>query len=447
MDNTIPNIELETIDFSNNKISKPKKYDLHIHTSNNSKKDKDLKEYNDYKQDFEKVIKKLYIYSLVDHNYINVKAYKELSKINPKFILGVELDVLLPKDNNYSHVIFYFTVIQKTILNWDFLDNFSNKLLDIFNIDDKKELNFAIEYFRSQDFIDDLFIIGHWNKDNKRDVSFDEWEKIYNSQKTLETTINRFNQKQSKTNKKLIRFIPNKILKKRKLTDILLPSSDCHDIQKYDIQDTLCIDISDLENEDNNIIFKKVFSVAPYISTRISSKKDNNQLITSIKLGEFNKEIFLSEKYNTIIGTYGSGKSFLLNSLFYDFWKDKDQKNLKPIQKHIHNLYEDKNNTNRYKLFSSNEWITFDDLKNRLNILVLDQIEEYTYDNITFENSKNIFKDRFHKDNALKEKNICLYVAEVDKYKSLLTSLKEEIEKMFEIKNIIKKSYRKITHY
>jgi len=89
------------------------KFDLHIHTnaSNITKK-------KDYKGNFsiELVKKKLienkvYIFSLTDHNIINVKAYKKYyqvynDKTDPLLLLGIELDIKVKHKIYHSLVIF-----------------------------------------------------------------------------------------------------------------------------------------------------------------------------------------------------------------------------------------------------------------------------------------------------------------------------------------------------
>ena len=106
----------------NNKYSDWFKIDLHIHTDW-SKKTKD----NDYKGIFsvEKLHEKLTanqvgIFSLTDHNIINLPAYEEYyTKYNnesPLLLIGVELDIKLDTDSNkrdyHSLLIFKDSTIE-----------------------------------------------------------------------------------------------------------------------------------------------------------------------------------------------------------------------------------------------------------------------------------------------------------------------------------------------
>ena len=147
---------------SSNKYSDWFRIDLHIHT-NFSKKTKN----NDYKGIFsvETLKSKLKenqveIFSLTDHNIINVNAYKEYynnySIEDPLLLLGVELDIAGDKNTYHSLLIFNTSSVDEVQSISDKLEmKYVEKKLDMFD----RKLNFEEinELFHDKEF----FFIPH----------------------------------------------------------------------------------------------------------------------------------------------------------------------------------------------------------------------------------------------------------------------------------------------
>lgn len=157
----------------NNQYSTWLKIDLHIH-SDKSRETKD----GDYKGAFsidnlklklsENEVK---IFSITDHNIINVDAYREYyekysENEDPLLVLGVELDVLVKKDDGQDKK--YHTLLIFNCTNITEVESINTKLESIYNernIVEKKERVITIEniatYFQESDF----FFIPHANSE------------------------------------------------------------------------------------------------------------------------------------------------------------------------------------------------------------------------------------------------------------------------------------------
>lgn len=145
------------------------KIDLHIHTN----KSKETKE-NDYKGDFSVSILKeklrendVSIFSLTDHNIINIEAYEEYVKMyqaserDPFPLIGFEADISYENKTYHALLIFKEDIVK----NQDFIQICASKVEELYNdIPNKKNrkttFNDIIEKFGKNEF---LFIVHSGN--------------------------------------------------------------------------------------------------------------------------------------------------------------------------------------------------------------------------------------------------------------------------------------------
>ena len=151
------------VDEMENKYSMWQKIDLHIHTDW-STKTKD----NDYKGSFsvqvlhEKLIEqKVKIFSLTDHNIINLPVYKEYfdtykSDSDPLLLLGIELDIERLNKIYHSLLIFNCT-------SYDYAEKINGRLEDKFNMKglDLKQRKLTLDEIIETFPEDDFFFIPH----------------------------------------------------------------------------------------------------------------------------------------------------------------------------------------------------------------------------------------------------------------------------------------------
>lgn len=307
--------------------SKWLKLDLHIHSiASNTFKTRDYKG-DAYGVDelIEKLKEqKINIFSITDHNCINRELYEEL--INRRelllendlnFVVGTELDI---KDTSLYHKMFHclvffntddLTKIESTLNSFVIYENGSKKFKS-------PTLSKLFEIFFEKD-IHDFILIPHFNNKSRalkdRDMSI-------SAPKCLRSSI--FNAYEDRNNIQKVEESFG-VYEKEGYIDIpVLIFSDCHDLSVYPHQNK--------DKQDREVNFLNVLGNINYpfetlklafqdAEIRIGSDEldyfrnstllTNKRYIKEITLG--NKRIKLSPYQNTIIGGFGSGKSFLLN--------------------------------------------------------------------------------------------------------------------------------------
>lgn len=316
--------------------------DLHIHSIESNKyKNNDYKgpEY-DVKTLKSKLLKEnINLFSITDHNCINVKLYNELLKHqndllknNLNFVVGCELDI---RDNEIYDKVFHCLVFFDTY-NIDKINRILNELVSIENEQLKKypDLGQVFKMFTKHG-IEDFILIPHFNNKSKGLINRDMHIKAVDC---LKRSV--FNAYEDSNNIDRIRKSFDKYTEFGHPDLPILIFSDCHDISVYPKQN---------KEQQNNPTFLKLLGNInhPFKSLKLAFQDaelrigsdeinyfrkvtlpKNREYVEKIKINE--EEITLSPYQNTIIGGFGSGKSFLLNLLIHG--KDgfpEEPKNLK----------------------------------------------------------------------------------------------------------------------
>lgn len=304
--------------------------DLHIHT-NMSKSTKD----NDYKGTFtvsklkEKLIEhRVDIFSLTDHNIINVEAYKEYyskSKLgDPLLLLGIELDIVVSMLTGGERD--YHSLLVFNLYSIDKVEELSCRLEEAYKnkgIIDKKKRKLTISEIAKLFPEDDFFFIPHAG--NTKSIKDPYEGQIQNAQKMLllmQSAFEKVPEKAIQNYNQGFNAVLNDSFKDR--NDLAyIDFSDNHNIEKYP-----CVHTGD-SGIDHSFFYVKgsknfetlrLAFIDP--ESRIKSesqyeeiKKDNNS-IYSLKIGPHKsmseKELFFSPHLNVIIGGRSSGKSLLL---------------------------------------------------------------------------------------------------------------------------------------
>ena len=301
------------------------KIDLHIHTD----KSKETKE-GDYKGTFsvdtlktklkENEVK---IFSLTDHNIVNVEAYKAYydnydEKEDPLLLLGVELDIQGSTKKYHSLLIFNHSDIQSVE---SISEKLENKYLDK-SISDKKQRVLSIEdivdIFEKEDF----FFIPHAGSEKsivkayKDDIQYAQ-QMVILMQSAIEKVTK---------NEQIRRY--------NKGFDLLLPEDfrDRKDIAYINFSDNHnCNAYPKSHKGENDFSLYYIKGTKSYESirlafvdpeSRIKSPEEyqkidkTNNIVEKIKIDK-NKsltdtELFFSPHLNAIIGGRSSGKSLLM---------------------------------------------------------------------------------------------------------------------------------------
>lgn len=329
---------------SNKKYSDWLRIDLHIHTS----KSKETKT-NDYKGIFNvptlkaKLIEnQVGIFSLTDHNIINVEAYEEYyneyTEDDPLLLVGVELDIQGDRNSYHSLLIFNASTVEEAK---DISKKLEEKYTELGQDKFSRKLDFEAIYVLFHD--KEFFFIPHADSDNSivkayKDISYTQKmvllmpsavEKV-STEETKRIYNNGFDSKltESFRNKEDIPYIN---------------FSDNHNIYKYpcthkgegDIQHSFYYIKGNKSYETIRLAFidpqSRIKSQAEYdsltktINTIDNLKIDEHQLFTP-------NEICFSPHLNVIIGGRSSGKSLLMYLIGKDIdsvdtaEKDKDYK-------------------------------------------------------------------------------------------------------------------------
>ena len=305
------------------------KIDLHIHTD----KSKQTKE-NDYQGNFSvetlynKLIEnKVEIFSLTDHNIINIEAYSEYydayGKDDPLLLLGVELDIQGTNKTYHSLLIFNYNTKEKAI---DISERLENKYTDK-GITDKKQRILTIDEIVELFPEDDFFFIPHAG--NTKSIVSGHRENIEDAQKMVLLMQSAFEKVPEKARQKYNDGFDKVLLEafQNKEDIAYIEFSDNHNIEQYPKKhkggteqhnhefyyikgsknyETIRLAFIDPKSRINS---PQAYNEIDKLTNKIEKIKiDNEPNIESI-------EIFFSPHLNVIIGGRSSGKSLLMNVL------------------------------------------------------------------------------------------------------------------------------------
>lgn len=319
--------------YNNRKGAKMKKVfsewfriDLHIHTD----KSKETKN-GDYKGSFSITTLKqklkhenVQIFSLTDHNIINLQAYKEYyesynSENDPLLLLGVELDIEGSTKTYHTLIVFNHS-------DYDSAERISKTLEDKYaerGIIDKKQrqltLDDIVTIFKKEDF----FFIPHAGNASKNIVSGNR-DKILETEEMLilmQSALEKVTDEEIKEHYQVgfDRVLNNNFKDRNDIAYINF--SDNHNCEKY----------PDAHFGENTHIFYYIKGAKSYESirlafidpaSRIKSQEEYDKIkffnnkIEKLRITNesdiSNTELFFSPHLNTIIGGRSSGKSLLL---------------------------------------------------------------------------------------------------------------------------------------
>ena len=310
--------------------SKWLKIDLHIHTD----KSRETKE-NDYQGNFsvgtlhnKLVENNVQIFSLTDHNIINVDAYTEYyntynNEDDPLLLLGVELDIEGTSRIYHSLLIFNYSTKDKAIeINNRLEEKYTQK-----GIADKKQRKLTIDEIVELFPSDDFFFIPHAGNtksivDGHRGNIEDAQKMVLLMQSAFEKVPEKARQKYNEGfDKVLFEAFQNK-------DDIAyIEFSDNHNIEQYPKKHKGGTNQQNHEfyyiKGSKNYETIRLAFIDP--KSRIKSPQEYNQIdqiinkIEKIKIDNEpnieSTEIFFSPHLNVIIGGRSSGKSLLMNVL------------------------------------------------------------------------------------------------------------------------------------
>lgn len=415
-------------------ISKWLKMDLHIHSWESNKKKP-----NDYEGDpydvnmlIDKLTKNnINLFSITDHNSINVNLYEclllnrdKLLEKNLNFIVGTELDILDKKI--YGNKVFH------TLLFFDSYDiEKINKILYSLTIENcqnvKPSLDKIFEVmseYNERNFI----LIPHFN--NKSKGLKDKFMKK-NSIDCLNTMI--FDAYEDSNNINKIQESLD-IYSKNGYDDLpMLIFSDCHNLEVYpkykeesnknpeflSILGNLKYPFESLklafQDSTLRIGFDDISKNKMYRLSNIDKSKKT--YIDKIKIND--DIIKFSEYQNTIIGGFGSGKSFLINLIRHGKQKllifEKEEKKYRTLLDGIH----------EFEIFmsdgSSRNSLT--EIGDNCELIVFEQHEGLFYKNRIDEVEKNKLEEQlkinFPKLEPINEINFDNLYSYVEEYKKL----------------------------
>lgn len=409
------------------------KIDLHIHSiESNKHKANDYKgqEYN-YSELKSVLVKEgINLFSITDHNCINVDLYnsliknkKELLKENLNFIVGCELDIYDREiyDEIFHCLVFFDTLdIQKI-----------NKILKELFLKDEKVDDYPNLRTVFKKFIDnkikDFILIPHFNNKTKglkdRNMHIKAIECLKRSVFNAYEDTNNL----EKINKSF------EIYSKVGHPDLpILIFSDCHDITTYPNQNMDEDKIPEILSILGNVNYPFESLKLAFQDAEIRIGSDDLDYFRKITLPEDSdyidkividdRVISLSPYQNTIIGGFGSGKSFLLNLILNG--KDGFKGDL------LDSYSELLNRIDNFEIITSDgiPRKSLYELKNKIDIIRFDQHEGIFYQSIIDEKEKNHLEDKLkiifpklESIGSLDFNNL------VEKYNRLTTSLNKDI--------------------
>jgi predicted ATP-dependent endonuclease of OLD family len=305
------------------------KIDLHIHTDW-SKRTKQ----GDYKGSFsietlyEKLVEQnVQIFSLTDHNIINLPAYKKYyknhnSKSDPLLLLGVELDIERKEKTYHSLLIFNYCNYEKAVDVNDRLE----KIYEEKNANIKKR-TVSIDELVNVFSNDDFFLIPHAGNSKNSIIKGYEKDEIEEAQKMIILFQSPL-EKVAEKSKQMYNENFDKVLHeafRNKEDYAYIEFSDNHNIEKYP-----CIhkgnngdhDFYYIKGSKNYETLRLAF-IDPKSRIRSSSEfktlNQNRNYIESLDIKSSSKindtSLKFSSHLNVIIGGRSSGKSLLMDIL------------------------------------------------------------------------------------------------------------------------------------
>ncbi|NMA48965.1 MAG: hypothetical protein GX947_04255 [Tissierellia bacterium] len=414
--------------------SKWLKTDLHIH-SHISKKTKE-NDYDGCNLSYDKLVQalkkeKINLFSITDHNTLNVALYKELIERREEliendlnFIIGAEIDF---KDEEIHdeifHMLIYFDTYDLTKATKVLTDISGKKCIE--EIDKNTSPITLSKFFRSvfENGIQNVITIPHFNKKDKGIPPKDQIDRfVYTVFNALEDSNNRNN---------LVNSL--KAFKNLDYNDVpIVVFSDNHNIDIYprgkagdDSRQTSMYILGNI-----NFPFNSVKSAFQDVNTRISieglemrSTNSNHKYIKAINIDGC--ILPFSEYQNTIIGGFGSGKSFLLDMIL------KGKRNVdKDRYSELAGKYESFNiifsdETPRESLLEVNE---------EVKIIRFEQYKDIYFKTILLEPDRTLLESNLHI--KFPELNTVEKFDETE-FKNAVKDLKENYERTLHITDII----------
>ena len=446
------------------------KCDLHIHTDFSNKT-----KINDYKGQFDlkKLIEKISntendvkLFSLTDHNIINVSAYKSYyddETLNVKercLLVGVELDIIAEKflmeklnsniekteyDKKMYHSLIIFKNNDAKILN-DKLNEMYKKISDNYNNlygknidlnDEDKNIKCRITSFDrfAETFIDeDYIVISHGKKDANIVDAYKSYDNGFRESQVMVLIgiINAVEMSPGNNTKAINQFnkgfqsiLTDDFTARKKVPYVVF--SDNHKIDcypKHDNSQVITKEMYTWIKGDLSFETLRMAFVDPTSRILISSQKPSfpEKYIEKIKFStmkdnsEKKHEILLSPGINTIVGGRSSGKSLLFNTILYSLSSGRE-----------------KCKTNDY-IKDTNKVLNLDSIESKLNCEIefkdnnICEINAFTQEEIIelFENNGIGLKEKldFHKLNEIEiNEKISDYNLAIDQFTNSYSEL------------------------
>lgn len=372
------------------------KTDLHIH-SERSNQTKD----NDYDGDaltIDKLVSALTkdnvnLFSITDHNIINLELYRELisrkdelidNELN--FVIGVEIDFLdLDIHSEVFHMLVFFN-------SYD-LEKISKILSIIFEKSTINEIDKNVKPIKLSNFfkatfdngIKEVITIPHFNNKHKGIPSNDQIDKFaYTVFSALEDSNNRDNLTKSLN-----------LYKKHNYVDVpIVVFSDNHNIDKYPDGKNNELSKQTSMHILGNIKypFNSIKTAFQDVSTRISIEnlvnRNNKNNLKYIEYLNIDGEILEMSNYqNTIIGGFGTGKSFLLDLIL------KGKSGVNQIKyKKLADSYND------FEIRFSDGTIrnSLEEVSDLVKIIKFNQYKDIYFKDILLESDKDLLEKNLH---------------------------------------------------
>lgn len=331
------------------------KIDLHIHSI--ASNDRITNDYVGRKYTADDLLKimvreNMNIFSITDHSIFNIELYKEIfEKIKGfeelNFIVGIELDI---EDKDVDDDLFHCIML----IDFDDCSLAEDLEQRLKALSERLGLNNSRKSYTVQDLFLKLY-------DEKPDKNFNfmliphynRKEKSVKKSKAIEFCLNKsFNAFEDRNNIKVIQGILKHKLNEYTEGKAELVFSDCHNIERYPMGKT--------EKEYDDFYFPEILGniESPYKSLQLATT--DHKLRIRIKTavdGEHRKnatgieevnikykdgsdvELEISPYQNSIIGNFASGKSFLMNLIYYGI--NNDSSEAEEFNRRYHKLLED----------------------------------------------------------------------------------------------------------